>query len=491
MAFVSETYTPTSGDQGTGGGDGFFISQFRHKKSIASNGVKGLSIDDFELILPLAVHALQTLKHSANDSQYKESLEKEISFNTEKLTKQLSTQKKELEHEVSSLQNLLKDLKNELSASYSDKNKLREQYENRSKDDNSAAEKALQKMRDQFDELKRISDSNLSSLVSDKEKQYQEEIRRIQSTHSNTLQLLQENNDKQYDRMNKLLESEKEEKIKLAASLPTSGNVNASVERGKQGEKEFDELASLYTMGWGELENTSKMARGTDRRCNIRGCQTFFEIKNYTNDVPSKEVDKFCRDLEEHSDSPFGVFISLRSNIVGKKSNNYIQIDWTSKHQMLLYINSFYTHSAEDIFAFIDICVDLANSIYSAARNTPEESDKVGELENKLESIKLYLEKELKRFGEILLKFNRDKNFWAETIRKQYTEYSYEIGQAKQALLSMLDIILGKNISSSESLKNDSNESNSEVTIIEPILKPTPPKTKRTVKPKSISSETV
>ncbi len=65
-AFISETYS-----------DGFFISKFRHTKSV-KDIVEVISQEDFELLLGMAANALTTMKDSVKSIEYKEALEKEI-----------------------------------------------------------------------------------------------------------------------------------------------------------------------------------------------------------------------------------------------------------------------------------------------------------------------------------------------------------------------------------------------------------------------------
>jgi hypothetical protein len=252
------------------------------------------------------------------------------------------------------------------------------------------------------------------------------EIARLQDMHSK----ISAERAKQFETQNKEIK-EAYDALKVTYSKDL-----VSSQKGKQGEKEIDELVAEFTR-WGPLINTSKLPHATDRSCKIKGCDTFFEVKNYADDVPSKEVAKFQRDMEEHADVPLGVFISLKTNIVGKKGGNFIQFEWTSHSQLLIYINSFYTHSAEDCLAFIDNCADIALSMYKLS-DRPEDSDVTLMLQTRINQAKLIAEKELKKTTELLTTLNLNKKTLIETITKHHTDSSQHI---KHSLLSLKELI--------------------------------------------------
>jgi len=213
---------------------------------------------------------------------------------------------------------------------------------------------------------------------------------------------------------------------------------------GNKGEKEFADLVSLHT-DWAKVQNVSKTAHSTDMRCKIRSCSALFELKKYAeDDVPSKEVAKFERDMEENEDCPLGVFISLHTNIVGKKSGNFITSAWTPKSQLLIYINSFYHHAIEDIFPYIDMCADFAWKIFKSARDTPEESEILTQLQSRIEQAKIYIEKDLKRMGDLITKMNHNKKFLISSIEKQTIDCIGDIRQSRGSLQTMLEVLLGK-----------------------------------------------
>ena len=133
----------------------------------------------------------------------------------------------------------------------------------------------------------------------------------------------------------------------------------------------------------------------------------------------------------------------MKTNIDSKKSGNFITMSWTPKNQLLLYINSFYNHSPQDILTFIDICADIAWMVFKTSREQPQENESAIKLESKISQIKIYIDKELKRMAEFLRTLGHDKTFLLETINKHNATYVYNVQQSKQALQGMLEIALG------------------------------------------------
>jgi hypothetical protein len=420
----------------------YYVSTYKHPNSLC-NIMKDFTPEEYETIITLAASALKELHSSSTTLQYKDMLSKEISKHTEKFQEETTQLLAKQEKETQSLQTIHKRKLAELDAELKT---LRSELD--------VSEFSLQKMREQFEELKKTSNSvlqiSIQEIVKQKEEQYQKEIDRLQKSHSSMVERLESQArervsqcDQQHkESLEKLKELYAEKEAKLRKEYEKS---LISSERGKQGEQEFDDLVKEHVL-WPPLLNMSKTSHGTDRGCRIRKCNTLFEIKNYTNDVPSKEVEKFERDMAENSDVPLGVFISLRTNIISKKSGNFIVMNWTPKSQLLIYINSFYTHSPGDVLTFIDMCADIAWMVFDTARQSPQESEGALQLQSRLEQVKVFVEKELKRTTEFLTTLAHDKKFMIEQITKQNANYTYSVQQSKQALQGMLSILLGADV---------------------------------------------
>jgi hypothetical protein len=436
FAFVAEEYQ-----------DGFYTTTFRHSSSVKES-LHDCTVNDFNKILSLATEAIKQLRRSAHTIQYSDTLSSEIKKHTDLFT----SVRLKLEEDIKLLLQKNENERATLQSSYDQKINTLESKKAKLETELSVAEVCVSKMKEQFDSLKAdtqcILDISIEKIIGQKEEQYEREIERIQQSHKHACETLEKQARErvhQCDAQHKesienmrQLYSEKEKEL-----LRNYEKTFVSSSRGKQGEEEFETIVTRC-VSWPPMINMSKTSHGTDRHCKIRNCNSLFEIKNYTDDVPSKEVNKFERDMEENQDCPLGVFISLNTNIVGKKSGNFISMSWSSKSQLLLYINSFYSHTPEDIIAFIDICADLAWSIFKSANDAPEEVDTVIHLESRIAQAKMYVEKEIKRMTELLRTVNHNKTFLIDTINKQSTEYVYNIQQTRQALKGILEIFLGK-----------------------------------------------
>ena len=405
-AFISETYNGS-----------FYVTEFCTTESVKEY-IHDLSQDEICITLKLAVEALRSMKQTAQKLEYKEALAIELKKGLEKVTLDKEKGIRDAEQKwarlVADLELQVEKLKATLQVSDLTTQKLREEIAGSQKSFSSA----------------------LLEIGKQKEFQYEKEIERLSLTHRSVLEGVERSAKERVESM-RVMYQEQEEKLRASMKV-----VLGSTDKGKQGEREFDELVEQYT-SWGTLVNTAKTAHSADRQGKIRQCDVRFEIKNYSGDVPSVEVAKFERDMEENADCPLGVFISLKTGIAGKKSDGFMTIKWTSKSQMLVYINNFYMHSVEDCLKFIDVCADTAYMVYKAARDLPEQSELTVLLQSRIEQAKVYIEKEVKRMDGLYTELMHDKQFLIESVNKLYAKYMYNTEQASAALRSMIEVLLG------------------------------------------------
>lgn len=124
-----------------------------------------------------------------------------------------------------------------------------------------------------------------------------------------------------------------------------SGGGNVKV-KGSLFEKEFHEmLVEAYgTVRDFDLLDT---ARGGghegDLIMNIEGEQVMWELKDYSSDVPKKEVDKFIRDMRDCKGARVGVMVSKSTGIMGKHGALVIEIQ---DGRLLIFVNRFEEWSA-------------------------------------------------------------------------------------------------------------------------------------------------
>jgi hypothetical protein len=442
IAFLSETYDGT-----------VWKSSYQHPNSLGYC-VKELSMDDFDVAIRLAVSAIHSLKESANKVQYKEALSQEIA-------RVLEEHNKEKEKLVSK-GNLEKE---KLVSSHSLQIQELELQIQKLKASLSVADLTTGKLREQLQSSGSLFESSLQEVGRQKEVQYEKELERLERVYKERLESMRVVFQEQEDKLRKQVE-----------------RTLVSSEKGKQGEKEFDELASQYT-SWGMLQNTSKSAHSTDREARIRGCGVRFEIKNYAGEVPTSEVTKFERDMEENHDYPLGVFVSLKSGICNRKSEGFVCIRWTSRNQMLLYINKFYEHSLEDVFRIIDMNIDIARLVYETCKKNEEDNttELSTLLQSRIEQAKIYIEKEIQRMERFQITVTQQQKFLVETIGKHQVENTYNITQCSFALRGVLELLLGTG--KKEDIVISSPIETEQVTILTPSvpinLKKAPPKKKK------------
>ncbi len=414
-AFLSETFS-----------NGKWTSTYTHPTSLQSV-VKDLTQKEFKVAMTLAVSALQKMNSSAENLSYKEALDKEV----KSYTQVLSQEKEDLAAKL--------DLAKRNAVS--EKNLITEKFLEEIKQLKSSLAISEQAVKD----ISGKSENMFKNLLDDVKKQmsanHSQEISRVEATY----QRFQVNSDQQHKEAMAALKasySELEDKLRKELVKATAATASASVEIDKQGEMKFEDMVEKSTK-WGPLQNTSKLNHHGDRMCKIRGCEAMFEVKEYSNDVPSKEVDKFKRDMEEHPDFHLGVFASMNTNI-SKKAGNYVNMEWTSRSQLLIYINRLQSHSLEDIFGFLDICIDIALRMNKMAHERPEDSETCILQQEKINRCKDVAEREIKRISDFMNTMSINKNTLLQTITKHYDENRIFMKQVGQSLKETLEILSGK-----------------------------------------------
>ena len=167
-----------------------------------------------------------------------------------------------------------------------------------------------------------------------------------------------------------------------------------------------------------------------------------FEVKKYKNTIPTAELNKFRRDMKEHTEAPLGVFISLHTEISNKRGK-YIDTEWTDNSQLLVYISAFYTHSIPDTLDFIDSCATIAMAVYRAAKKSQDSDGAVGLL-SRIELAKLSVSKELERVTECIDSLTRNKKEVVAMIERQFVDSRLQMSLMKTGLGEMLGVLLGK-----------------------------------------------
>ena len=358
----------------------YYISSWKHNKPI-SQLLQSCSITEFETILELAAESLKSLRESSSSIQFQEILnkkllefEKQKVFEFKKLESQIENQKK---MELTNLQNQITNLQIQLEQS----------------------NKSYQALNQNFHNLQSTSQEQFS-------KSLHHAVVHVESQHSKIEHI--------YKTQIETLQKQLEEYTKATITNNVSSN------KGKIGEQNFDSMVESFTT-W-ELKDTAKTPHSCDRFGEIRGCKTLFEIKNYSHNVPKKEVDKFKRDLELHKDCPLGIFISLNTMIVGGQQD-FFYTEISNSNQLLVYIQQFNNHDIESLFSILDSLVDLAQLLYTKCSVVEEDTS----LQSKVDSIKPILQDGINNTLETIRELNTNTKFLIETIQKQHSSTKHRL----------------------------------------------------------------
>ncbi len=434
----------------------FHLSSWLHTSPIPDS-LKTISVDVFEKILAIAAQTISDFQQTDLQEKIQVVLAQQESQSEKKIKSLLAKKDDELESLRKSTDILIQKLRGELEVASHVSDSLNAKLKTIESDSQKKFQQELKHLREE------------------KESQYEREITRLQSQNKEFVSLLQSSLEKQYSERLKTeheilakswakLEEEK-------AALQSQGTRGSSL-LGQEGEEWFDTLVTTKTT-WGSLVNTSKIAHSTDRAGKIGKCSVLFEIKNYSNTVPTKELEKFARDMEENNNYPFGVFISRNTGITGMKQ--FLRMDWTKKGQLLLYIANMATHGIEEILSTIEACSVTALQIYTLhneLQNTKEESHVVHELQGRLDTAKLYVERDIKRVSELLIQMKHDEKFLMETIKKQHVSYKIQLDESKNSLQELLQVLFH-----TEKKEEVALEEKGEVAPVPPVA-PTKPKRK-------------
>ena len=370
----------------------YYISSWRHTSQI-SDLLKSCSIEEFETILKLSFESLKSLRDSSSSLHFQEILNKKIfekenqkKYEIEQLNSQLESKRN---IETTKLQTQIKELQSHLeqaNVSYQSLNKNFHQVQN---DSHTLFNKSLEHA-----------------------------VNHVQNQHIKVEQI--------YKEQIHTLQKQLEEYTKTTITNSVSSN------KGKSGEQDFDTLVETFTT-W-NLQDTAKTPQSCDRFSEIRGCKTLFEIKNYSHNVPKKEVDKFKRDLEVHKDCQLGIFISLNTNIIGAPQD-FFYTEFTSSNQLLLYIQQFNNHDVESILTILNSLADVALLLYNKSSTVTEKDES---LQNKIDSIKPILQMEINNIAYIIKENNTNTKFILETIQKHHSSLKHHLEKVQFTFTTLL-----------------------------------------------------
>jgi hypothetical protein len=260
-----------------------------------------------------------------------------------------------------------------------------------------------------------------------------ESQRVIEIIESKSAEILKAKQELLSERESRLAVKEQELQLKLQRQSSSSF-------RGADGEEYFATMIK-ERMKW-ELINTSKIPFSCDYSSKIHGVNTFFEIKNYTNPIPQKEVTKFLRDMKEHPEVVIGTFISLHCPIQGKGSSP-ITIDWVNGSQCVVYIQSCLESDIEYTLSVIDQTIRLSSIFYNSV-SSKEKDNNEAIYEQRIDQAKLYIQNSIARSSNLIRRVQNDKKQLLQAIETNSLHTLTELKQQSGELTTGIQILLGE-----------------------------------------------
>lgn len=360
----------------------------------------------FANVLEVSLNTLETIEKYSNNKSY-------IDY-TEILKKELDKKDKEFEIKEEDLNDTVKHYE----AKIEEYNEIVEKsVETSLKTVTRTYEGQIEQLKKSNEMLKNMYDSLLTSN--------KDVIERVEMSKNNYINTLETSLNNVTSKM-KMLEERYEKTV-------------SSCTKGMDGETNFMELIHKHT-NWMNIEDTSKIPHSGDIRCNIGDVCVIIEVKNYSKDVPTKEVTKFLRDMEENPTIPYGIFVSLSTGISGKK--NDISMEWTNQGQLCVFISKFLDNDIDMSMKMMSHLAFLGNRIYTIHHKCGEGS--LGMYKDKLGQIKYIVSNHIVDINQLLLMIGHDRKILIETLTKQGAMYKVSLEKMKVSVDNIINIIVGE-----------------------------------------------
>ena len=226
------------------------------------------------------------------------------------------------------------------------------------------------------------------------EKHFQQERDRIKSIyndHEEKINTLSKENEEKINTLRKNYD----EKISEIMNKMYKNEENSSV-KGKLSENAMlQNLNMLFPKN--TIEDTHKeTARGDFIMTDENDNKILFENKDYQNNVPKKEIDKFTRDMTDNADICCGIFMSNASGICKKKD---YQIEFILGKPVI------YLHQTNKNINKIKCAYDIIQSILKTDIDfsNKELSDKFSKLSSEIKTKMSKCRKDIDKFTKSLL----------------------------------------------------------------------------------------
>ncbi len=371
--------------------------------------------DEWVLAFQIADKVLES-KDKYCAEEFSQTIAKDLQIRHDRdLDKAAGTHKKEIERLQSELQTEIKGLEKSLS------NK----------------EHAYTK---QIAELQVALDRASASYESIQKQFLEEAERRVNQQKDSDLQLI---NHLKTD-LNRFREENESLKEKLDSKLSALQN---SSKRGKIGEENFEAIVR-EKRGW-RLVYQGDKGHAADYQMNHHGINIRFEVKNYTDIVKTKEVEKLRTDMRAHPETDVGVFVSLNTGITGFPG---LSLEWTPTNQLILYVPFFLSQDIDIVLEFIDILFQTVKPYRSMLADNVEK-DEFPIYKERIERALVYAQNAITRITATMSQFVKDIKALQDKIEDMTSHTKSSLAAQKEEIQSMIAILTGKACEPEETLE--------------------------------------
>jgi hypothetical protein len=240
------------------------------------------------------------------------------------------------------------------------------------------------------------------------------------------------------------------DKIQTLIMTMTKQGANSKL-KGDQGEKAFEAILRLVfgsevAGSFFDVQHTGKEARKGDIRMSWRGHQVLFEVKNYDYSIPTPEINKFKRDMEEAKEVSFGVFVALKSNITGHQKSGPVDISILPDGRTCIFFNNFFGQedpqfTLQTIKPFFELLIEDLNKKAVAAA-TPNQDTKQTLT---IDSYRRHREKiiaSLKRHAEKSKRHRDNLRAFKKNFEKMLNELDEDIKEDEVSLKNFLKMCM-------------------------------------------------
>lgn len=250
------------------------------------------------------------------------------------------------------------------------------------------------------------------------------------------------------DHLKQDIHRQREEIVTLKEKLETKVSINQnSSKKGKQGEETFEAILK-DRKGW-KLIYQGNQGHAADYLMNLHGINIRFEVKNYTDVVKSKEVDKLKNDLRDHPETDVGVFVSLNTAITGIPE---IDLEWTPTNQLILYIPVFLQQDIDVVLDFVDVLFKTVKP-YRNILAQNEEKNEFPIFKERIDRAIVYTQNELTRITASVSQFAKDTKALQDKIDDMTSHTKTNMAAQKEGILSVLAILTGKTVDVEETVE--------------------------------------